>query len=149
MHVFVFTPNSNDFIASEKLCHCDDCRCLDFHLCSTFRVFSPQVARLNEMATRSKSLVEDEERELTSDIGDLVTKGSLFAVRAENAFNNCFLLRCDQEATIHEQKEPLKQSDGSGNVIYFGEKYLTGQYLSNFVILMKNGMSMTSPVEQY
>ena len=81
------------------------------------------------MATRSKSLVEDEERELESDIGDLVTKGSLFAVRAENAFTNFFLLRCDQEATIHEQKEPLKQSDGSGNVIYFGEKYLTGQYL--------------------
>ena len=66
-------------------------------------------------------------------VSSMVTKGSLFTVRADNARTNYFLLQCTSEEKEHlDPENPIV--DKVGNVIHYGTKYITGKYLeiSNF-----------------
>ena len=73
--------------------------------------------------------VDDEAASTTS---SMVTKESVFAIRADNPTTNYFLLHCVSEEAEHLDPEPI--IDTVGNVIHFGMKYITGRYLeiSNF-----------------
>ena len=126
-HVLVFKPHSTTFMASKSLCVCSHCTDLRFEECDSFTRYEPLVGRLNEKATRSKSLnmAIDQADESVS---TMVTKGSIFAVRADNDLTNYFLLQCTTEEKEHlDGKDPA--IDQVGNVIHYGTKYITGKYL--------------------
>ena len=94
-HVLIFQPGSETFLASNKLCACANCLDLRFDECESFRKYQPLVGRMNEKVTRSKTDMAEDIPELT--ISNMVTKNSIFAIRAENACTNYFLILCESE----------------------------------------------------
>ena len=84
-HVMVFTPNAETFLASKQVCVCSSCLDMYFEECSSFNENQPVVGQLNEMATRSKNMVSDV---ATSSVSSMVSKDSIFAVRADNSRTN-------------------------------------------------------------
>ena len=126
-HVMVFKPKGTTFHASSQLSVCDNCLDLNFEACPSFRIYEPQVAKLNEKATRSKaaSMVEENTQ---SCLSDMVTKGSIFSVRADNIVNNYFLLICESEVVEHLDAEK-PHADDAGQVIHYGTRYVTEKHL--------------------
>ena len=102
-----------------------------FEECESFKRYEPLVGRLNEKATRSKSDMAQDMAVVT--VGSMVTKDSIFAVRADNVRTNYFLLLCVLEEKEHLDAENA-HTDQVGNAIYYGTKYVTRKYLeiSNF-----------------
>ena len=130
-HVMVFLPELNYFLASNKICVCNDCLDMNFENCPSFQWYELQVGKLNEKATQSKSIIPLDK--LDSNLYSMAIKGSIFAVRADNVFINYFLLLCEVEVVEHLDNEK-PHTDDAGQIMYYGTKYITGKYLevSNF-----------------
>jgi hypothetical protein len=125
-HVVVFRPGKTHFYASPKLCVCDKCMSSNFENCSNFVRYEPQVGKMSEKATRSKNMAIDDS-DLATGLAHVITKGTIFAVRAENAISNYFLLMCEDEEKEHSELEPFV--DEGGHAICLGQRYLVGKYL--------------------
>ena len=125
-HVLVFKPGSNTFLAANQICVCANCLDMAFEDCDSFQQYEPLVGQMSEKMTRSKTNVADDEPVTT--ISGMVTKNSIFAIRAENTVTNYFLLICEEEENEHDDPEKPFVDD-CGNVIHYGTKYLRGKYL--------------------
>ena len=103
---------------------------MTFENCDSFATYEPIVGQMSEKGTRSNSMVNDKP---VDNISSMVTKGSIFAVRAENARTNYFLLQCVKEEKMHVDT-PTPIADKAGNIIHYGTNYITAKYLevSNF-----------------
>ena len=130
-HVMVFLPELNYFLASNKICVCNDCLDMNFENYPSFQWYELQVGKLNEKATQSKSIIPLDK--LDSNLYSMAIKGSIFAVRADNVFINYFLLLCEVEVVEHLDNEK-PHTDDAGQIMHYGTKYITGKYLevSNF-----------------
>ena len=127
-HVLVFTPFSKFFLASTVLCVCDECLDRNYSSCPNFKEYFPVVTIYNKPVTRGEKVeVEEVESSTSSVIGSMVTKDSIFAVKAESSTHDFFLLLCTTEQQEHLDKEPL--TDTSGHAINLGDIYITGSYL--------------------
>ena len=60
--------------------------------------------------------------------GHLVTKDSIFAIRAESVNTSYFLLICDLEEKEHTNPEMPFVDDGGHSILY-GTKYIVRRYL--------------------
>ena len=118
-HVFVFSPGQEKFLASRNLCVCDYCIDMDFELCSGFQVFDPVVQELSIKSTRCKVVAYDDNDNVP--VATMITKGSIFAIRASNPVTNYFLVQCEAEVVEHNSDKPFV--DDVGHVIYSGTKY--------------------------
>ena len=102
---------------------------MNFEKCLSFWKYEPQVGKLNEKAARSKSNMPLDKS--VSSLCSMVNKGSIFAIRADNAITNYFILICESEVIEHLDNEK-PHNDDAGQVIYYGTKYITGKYLRGF-----------------
>ena len=123
--VILFRPGSDVFHASTKLCVCSFCQDHEFENCEKFISYQLQVGMLNEKATRSKDMTQEE---MSYNLSSMVTKDSVFAVRAENSNTNYFLLMCETEEEEHLDPEN-PYVDEAGHAIKYGTKYIIGRYL--------------------
>lgn len=81
---------------------------------------------MSEKATRSKNMAIDNS-DLATGLAHVITKGTIFAVRADNAISNYVLLMCEDEEKEHSELEPFV--DEGGHAIGLGQMYLVGKYL--------------------
>ena len=58
----------------------------------------------------------------------MITKGSIFAIRANNPLTNYFILLCESELEEHYLEKPFV--DDVGHIIYAGNTYILGKYLN-------------------
>ena len=124
-HVLVFSPGEEKFLASCQLCDCDHCIDMEFNLCSNFKVIEPLVQEMIIRTTRSEVITHDEDN---TSVASMITKGSIFAIRASNPLTNYFLLLCESELEEHYLEKPFV--DDVGHVIYAGNTYILGKYLN-------------------
>ena len=89
-HMMVFHPGQVYFFASPRLCICDDCLCLEFEKCSSFKQYFPSVGKLSKKLLRSTAPIEIVEKTVS------VTPNTVFAIRAESHISNFFLVMCDE-----------------------------------------------------
>ena len=127
-HVLVFKPFQKFFHASNVICVCENCIDRNYAACSNFKEYYPEVTVLSKPLTRyAKVTIEEEEESTVSVMGGMVTEGSIFAVKADNATHDFFLFLCTKTQTAHGEKSPLK--DTFGHIIHLGELFITGVYL--------------------
>ena len=110
------------FVASKRLCICENCLNFKFENCSEFTKYRINVSNLHKPVTRSDE-VESEEAEDDFSISSLVTTSSIFAIKADSIRENFFLLICDNEVTMQEDKTQAPLIDDYGHTIQFGQSY--------------------------
>lgn len=127
-HVLVFRPNKVFFLASNVLCCCTNCLERNFESCSNFKKYFPEVRVYSKPITRSENIsIEEESLSSSTIMGEMVTRGCIFAIKADNVSHDFFLVLCTETQKQHGQKKPLV--DESGHSIKFGDFYITGNYL--------------------
>ena len=116
------------FVASKRLCICENCLNFKFENCSEFTKYRINVSNLHKPVTRSDE-VESEEAEDDFSISSLVTTSSIFTIKADSIRKNFFLLFCDNEVTIQEDNTQAPLIDDYGHTIQFGQSYIRARYL--------------------
>lgn len=123
-HVLVFRPNYDFFLASKRLCVCNDCMSMNFENCANFKKYIPSVGKLLKKQLRSASVQETSR----NDGKVTIVANTVVAILADSQSENFFLIMCDEDEKIHnDPQNPL--IDNSNHKIYDGHCYIKGRYL--------------------
>ena len=123
--VMIFTPNTNTFKASPRLCLCDLCS-LNYGSCALFQTYELQVQILNKVSLRN-SIPPPPEIVGQEKVNDFVSVGTYVAVAApKESADTVWLIKVVEVNRVDLEKE---SQDSYQHKIAPGVMHLSGHFL--------------------